>query len=102
MLNTKYLSESVVYYISQQLPNGGTRKVMYIEGKDANLLEDDLWMNRANVSVSGSAFDQESDSHSQSSASELRAKSKLQSSSFILSSSGLDDQFNDMVLVRFY
>ena len=66
---------------------------MYIEGKDTNpLYDDNYWASRAGSA--SSAFEHESDSHSQSSASELRVKGRLQSSSYAVGSSSIDENMH--------
>ena len=61
---------------------------MYIEGKQANPLRDDMLTN--SVTSTTSAFEQESDSQSHSSASELRVKGRLHNYS-LTNSLGAED-----------
>ena len=72
---------------------------MYIEGKQSNTYFDEIVITANRAGSAGSAFEQESDSHSQSSASELRVKGRLHSSTYSFPGNPLDDQFNDSAFV---
>ena len=72
---------------------------MYIEGKQSNTYFDEIVSTANRAGSAGSAFEQESDSHSQSSASELRVKGRLHSSTYSFPGNPLDDQFNDSAFV---